>query len=185
MGPRRVLTALEQNAEYLDDYKTYIENIKYLNIETGEVELEKSATTKEILNLLDRFRGNEKIRTKLEKILIESNDEKSFIDYLIKFRYRIDKIKKSNDLSKIEKLISRDPRLSTAYAEILEGRFELGEKAISKDAECSIKYAEIIGARFELGEPAISEKNEYLYQYSRVLGKLPDELYNRMIANCL
>jgi hypothetical protein len=205
-GGKRVLTQKEQNAKYLNDYANFIKYIKHFDLDKQEIELKEESVEaayqvlcQEIIRNLDY---NNKIKIKLLKIIFESDDSDTMLEFnLKKIRWMI-----RNDyeigftLEKLENLIENSASNSLKYAEKIEDRFEKGENAIAESDEIKFKpkghvcalsvlpaleYAKIIGKRFELGERKIAKNTTYIHEYSKVVGMLPEELHNMLIASCL
>lgn len=205
-GGGRVLTALERNAQYLDNYVQFIKVFKHVDLGKGEIEInlsevsDKAGYLRRVIIPIDFVQNNKKILLKLEKMLFETNNSQEILTYFKSNHKRFDCLhneflwnnqKNPEFLGKeiwdeFEKIISNNAEESYEYATLTRKRFELGEIAISKKAFLSLEYARnIIKGRFELGEESISECNEYLLQYSQLIGPLPDHLYNMMISNCI
>lgn len=187
-------------SDYLNEYIAFTKIFKYINIETGEVELEESLAPHNIYDVLqnsssDPFLKNSKVRRSLERKLLETKDTNLIFKYFLDsysncIIFRIFRYSEGEKLSEewwldFERAICVDSNCSFLYAKLIEKRFELGEPAIATDALLSIAYAEIIGGRFELGESVISQKNEWLLKYAKVIGTLPEELSNMMLLNCM
>lgn len=103
-----------------------------------------------------------------EKILAKNSRYAMY--YLNNFRKKI----KQDRIDLLENAISKDARISHAYACGCGKRFEKGEKAISKDSDLSLSYAmDVIKGRFEIGEDAISKNvsDAMLYAQEVIKGR--------------
>lgn len=183
-GGGRVLTQLEQNAMYLEEYTQFTKMFKHLDLVKGEVEFNDSSALNLVSVLLSikfgdfKFLNNDKILLNIEKMLISTMETKEIMTYFKGNHRRFRLLRNPNSegflgeelWNRFEKFIANDTRLSLEYALLIGGRFELGEKSISKDAYCSLEYVSLLGCRFELGEKSISEKNEYLLKYAKIIG---------------
>jgi hypothetical protein len=185
-------------ADYLREYINFIKIFKHLDIYTGQVSVNESQPdfANKIYDILTYgypFQANEKIRIKLEKLLFKTKRLDLIFNYFKKYNYYFkvlrDKYKtpeiNEKDWEEFEKLICNNANYSLIYAKLIENKFELGEHAIAEDAQLSIEYAKIIKNRFILGELIISQKNKYLLEYAKIIGRLPEELYNRMLLNSM
>lgn len=188
-------------SDYLNEYIAFTKIFKYINIETGEVELEESLAPHNIYDVLQNsssdpfLKNSSKVRRSVERKLLETKDTNLIFKYFLdetynNYMFRNFRYSEGEKLSEewwldFERAICVDSNCSFLYAKLIERRFELGEPAIATDALLSIAYAEIIGGRFELGEQVISKKNEWLLKYAKVIGTLPEELSNMMLLNCM
>jgi hypothetical protein len=206
-GGRRVLTQLEQNAEYLREYSNFIKNIKHLDLEKQEIELKEESV--EAANyllscvIIKNLSDENKIKLKLLKIIFESDDFITMLNCcnLRRIRWMIYRgYDVGFTLEKLENLIQHLAKESLIYALEIKDRFEKGEKAIAESDEIdfipndkvypvtvlpSLEYAKIIKGRFELGEKKIMQKTKWIYEYSKIVGMLPEEMHNMLIASCL